>query len=499
MAGQARSSRFVTRASRDKPSSGSTEKEAVIQDGSLEGPLDGQDENGEKQTTADDPDAIHIPKWLRTNNKTVKAVDTSIEWRDACKEYEAFPRELKMPQFPKFPQLRLKNTEHKLILKTLGRAESRGEVPYESELDDAEREEVYEDVRQDLKNIRESVKEAKRLRGDRNGDRTLFESIDWQEDQFELSSGMFWGHESDEDDEEEESAEEDAVNEEKLSEEKFSSKEAEALVAGSGPAEQAEVDEEMGEADDNEQEEKVVEENGEKKEEKSEEQPSSKETEALVVGSELAKQVEVDKGMGEADDVKADGSSYVAGNFNSEVQGQDGHEPVADEGTAAPVAGNESAKQVDADEEMGEADDDKPDGSLYVAENVNSEKAGSESAKQVDVDEEMGEADDNEPDGLLNVAGNVNSLVQEPHGHELVADEGAATVNSLVGKENGHELVADEDAATAGNVDSSVQKRDGHESVANEEATTAGNVNSLKQEQDGHAFVADEHVATTAS
>jgi hypothetical protein len=417
MAGQARSSRFVTRASRDKSSSGSTEKEAVIQDGSLEGPLHGQDENEEKQTTADDPDAIHIPKWLRTNTKTFKAEETSTEWRDACKEYESFSRELKIPKIPKFPQLRLKNTERKLILRTLGRAESRGEVPYESELDDAEREEVYEDVRQDLKNIRESVKQAKRLLGGRNGDRTLFELIDWQEDQFELSSGMFWGHESDEDDEEEESEEEDAANEENISKEQLSSKEAKALAAGSEPAEQAEVDEEMGAADDNEQEEKFVEGNGEEKEEKSEEQPSSKETEAPVADSELAKQV------AEGDEGK---------------EGETSEKERSSKETEALVVGNELAKQVEVDKEMGEADDDKPDGSSYVA-------------------------------------GNVNSEVQGQDGHELAADEGAATVNSLVRKE------------------------DGHESVENEEATTAGNVNSLKQEQDGHAFVAGEDVATTAS
>jgi hypothetical protein len=340
MAGQARSSRFVTRAFRDKPSSVSTEKEAVIQDGSLEGPLDGQDEDEEEQTTADDPDAIHIPTLLRTNTKTVKAENTKTEWRDACKEYESFPRELKIPKMHKFPQLRLKNTERKLILRTLGRAESRGEVPYESELDDTEREEVYEDVRQDLENIRASVKQAKRLHGGRNGDRTLFELIDWQEDQFEVSNGMFWGHESDEDDEDEEEGEavEEDEDEQKSSEEQLSDEKAEAFVAGSEPATHVEVDEEMGEAGDNEQEEKVARENGEKKEENPEERLSPKGAEALVAGGESEKQFEVYEEMGEADDNEPDGSLDVAGNVNSSVQEQDGHESVANEEAATTAS-----------------------------------------------------------------------------------------------------------------------------------------------------------------
>jgi hypothetical protein len=424
MAGQASSLRFVTSAYRDEPTSVSTEKEATIENGSLEGHLDGQDENEKEQNTADDPDAIHIPKWLRTNIKTVKVKETSTEWRDACKEYEAFPRELKVPTIPKFPQLRLRNMERKLILRTLGRAESRGEVPYESELDDAERKEVYDDVRHDLENIRASVKQAKRLRGGRNGERTLFHSIDWQEDEFELSNGMFWGRESDEDEEEEEVAVKDE-DEEKSSEEQLSSKGAEALVAE----------------------------------------------------SESAKQVEVDEEMGEADDDKPDGSLYVDESVNSGVQEQeqDGHEIVAGEGAAAPVAGNETVKQVEMDDEMGEADNATPDGSLQVAEGVNFGVSGSESAKPLEVDAEMGEAHDDKPDGSLNVAGNVHSLVQEPDGHAFVANE---------------------EPPTAGNINSSVQEQDGHELVVDEGAAT---VNSLLQKQDEHELMADEGAANTTS
>jgi hypothetical protein len=44
-------------------------------------------------------------------------------------------------------------------------------------------------------------------------------------------------------------------------------------------------------------------------------------------------------------------------------------------------------------------------------------------------------------------AGNINSSVQEQDGHELVADEGAATVNSLLQKQDEHELMADEGVA----------------------------------------------------
>jgi hypothetical protein len=145
-------------------------KRKAMERGSLKERLGGQDGNGGKQNTTGNGGTMHA-----SNTENVDAKEYPTEWRSLWEEYKSFPRDLKIK---KAPLLRLGNRDRLDNLRTLSRAESRGEMPYETELDDEQREKMYEDVRRDLRNIRMVVKQAERELSLRNQGRNLWEFID---------------------------------------------------------------------------------------------------------------------------------------------------------------------------------------------------------------------------------------------------------------------------------------------------------------------------------
>jgi hypothetical protein len=212
-------------------------KRKAMERGSLKERLGGQDGNGGKQNAAGNGGTMHA-----SNTENVDAKEYPTEWRSLWEEYKSFPRDLNIK---KAPLLRLGNRDRLDNLRTLSRAGSRGEVPYETELDDEQRGKMYEDVRRDMRNIRMVVKQAKRERSLRNQGRSLWELIDrgceWS------ANGSHWDRRDRTDVEDSEDEYEEENSEEQLSNDK-----AEALEVGSESVEKVDAAAKMGEAGDDE-------------------------------------------------------------------------------------------------------------------------------------------------------------------------------------------------------------------------------------------------------
>jgi len=108
------------------------------------------------------------------------------KWRNTYAEYKAFPRDLRI-----YDQmwLMLFNVERKSVLKALSRAEARGTVCYVDELDEEDRDEMYEAIEFDMEAIREVVRVAKKRNYHSGPCKILRHLIDDEEDSVEYNDG----------------------------------------------------------------------------------------------------------------------------------------------------------------------------------------------------------------------------------------------------------------------------------------------------------------------
>jgi hypothetical protein len=114
--------------------------------------------------------------------------EDSHKWRNMYAEYKAFPRDLRI-----YDQmwLMLFNAERKSVLKALSRAEARGTVCYVDELDEEERDDMYEAIEFDMDAIRTVVRDAKKRKYHSGPCDRLRHLIDDEEDSVEYNDGTF--------------------------------------------------------------------------------------------------------------------------------------------------------------------------------------------------------------------------------------------------------------------------------------------------------------------